>query len=206
MVTCDVTRTIKWRFYIPPHKKRRGIMLYPPKILTFWVSVHPSVQAHNRVLCDTLSLGLGDYCHVRFIHNHFVRTKLFYVAGHFFKKKNSHLTSSYAYKKSHNIQFVRLSLSDGTDVCPSVSASFPDTNLSSFWPIFFKLRMDIDIGEEWFGIAKGLNSFINNRVMTLDWCKNVVSGLVTWVVFDRFSSNFAWTLISGRSGLGLQMG
>ena len=29
---------------------------------------------------------------------------------------------------------------------------------------------------------------------------------LTWVVFDRFSSNFAWTLISGRSGLGLQMG
>ena len=24
--------------------------------------------------------------------------------------------------------------------------------------------------------------------------------------FDRFSSNFGWTLISGRSGLGLQMG
>ena len=28
----------------------------------------------------------------------------------------------------------------------------------------------------------------------------------TWVVFDRFSSNFAWTLILGRSSLGLQMG
>ena len=25
-------------------------------------------------------------------------------------------------------------------------------------------------------------------------------------LYDRFSSNFAWTLISGRSGLGLQMG
>ena len=57
--------------------------------------------------------------------------------------------------------------------CPSVSASFSDSNLSSFWPIFFKLCMDIDIGEEWFGIANGLNSFINNRVMALDWCKNV---------------------------------
>ena len=29
---------------------------------------------------------------------------------------------------------------------------------------------------------------------------------LTWVVFDRFSSNFACTLISGRSGLGLQIG
>ena len=62
-------------------------------------------------------------------------------------------------------------------VCPSISASFPDSNLSSFWPIFFKLCMDIDIGEELFGIANGLNSYINNRVMALDWCKNVISGL-----------------------------
>ena len=58
-------------------------------------------------------------------------------------------------------------------VCPSVSASFPDSNLSSFWPIFFKLCMDIDIRKEWFGIGNGLNSFINNRVMALDLCKNV---------------------------------
>ena len=29
---------------------------------------------------------------------------------------------------------------------------------------------------------------------------------LTWVVFDRVCSDFAWTLISGRSGLGLQMG
>ena len=50
----------------------------------------------------------------------------------------------------------------------SVSASFPDSNLSSLLPIFFKLCMDIDIWEEWFGIANGLNSFINNRVMALD--------------------------------------
>ena len=35
------------------------------------------------------------------------------------------------------------------------SVSFPDSNLSSFWPIFFKLCMDIDIGEEWFGVEKG---------------------------------------------------
>ena len=33
--------------------------------------------------------------------------------------------------------------------------------------------MDIDIREEWFGIANGLNSLINNRIMALDWCKNV---------------------------------
>ena len=51
--------------------------------------------------------------------------------------------------------------------------SFPDSNLSRFWPISFKLCMGIAIWKEWFGIANGLNSFINNRVMALDWCKNV---------------------------------
>ena len=50
---------------------------------------------------------------------------------------------------------------------------FRTLNLSSFWSIFIKLCMDIDIREEWFGIANGLNSFINNRVMAVDWCKNV---------------------------------
>ena len=51
---------------------------------------------------------------------------------------------------------------------PSVSASFPDSNLSTFLPIFIKLCMDIDIGGEWFGIVNELNLFINNRVMALD--------------------------------------
>ena len=55
-----------------------------------------------------------------------------------------------------------------------VKMSFPDSNLSSFWPLFFKLYMDINIREEWFGIANGLHSFINNRVMTLDWFKKVL--------------------------------
>ena len=50
---------------------------------------------------------------------------------------------------------------------------FPDSNLSSFWPSFFKRCMDINIRVEWFGIANGLNSFVNNRVMAFDWCKNV---------------------------------
>ena len=47
-------------------------------------------------------------------------------------------------------------------VRPSVSASFSDSNSSSIRLIFFKLCMDIDIEDEWFGIANGLNSFINN--------------------------------------------
>ena len=61
-------------------------------------------------------------------------------------------------------------------VRPSVNPSafrFQTLNLSSFLLIFFKLCMGIDIREECFGIANGLNLFINNRVMAFDWCKNV---------------------------------
>ena len=43
--------------------------------------------------------------------------------------------------------------------CLSVSASFPCSNFSTFWSIFFKLCIDIGIGEEWYGIASGLISF-----------------------------------------------
>ena len=68
-------------------------------------------------------------------------------------------------------------------VCPSVcavslsvSTSFPFSNFSTFWPIFFKLCIDIGIGEEWYGIASGLISFWNNRVMALSmlYVKNVL--------------------------------
>ena len=71
-------------------------------------------------------------------------------------------------------------------VRPSVSASFPDLNLCSYLPIFFKLCMDIDIGE-CFVIANGLNSFINNRVMALHWCKMCFSSisLNKWLNFDN---------------------
>ena len=60
---------------------------------------------------------------------------------------------------------------------PSVSASFPVFYLSRFWSICFKLCMDIDIREEWFGIANGLNSFINNRGMALDRGLQLLTGL-----------------------------
>ena len=53
----------------------------------------------------------------------------------------------------------------------SVSASFPCSNFSTFWPIFFKLCIDIGNVEEWYGIASGLFSFLNNRVMALDVCQ-----------------------------------
>ena len=109
-------------FYTPPHKKWRGIMLYPPNFEC------PSVSRLS----------------------------------------------------------VRL----------SVSASFPCSNFSTFWPIFFKLCIDIGIGEEWYGIASGLISFWNNRVMALDVCKKCFAlrfRALTLVPFYWFSSNFAFS-------------
>ena len=60
-------------------------------------------------------------------------------------------------------------------VCPSIRPSvLPSPLRFRTLPVFFfKLCMDIDIREVWFWIAKGINSFINNRVIVLDWCKNV---------------------------------
>ena len=85
-------------------------------------------------------------------------------------------------------------------VRPSVSASFSDSNLSSFWPIFFKRFNDIDIGEEWFGIANGLNSFINNRVWPLIDVK-VCFFSVSSEQMDEFWYNFVYALIYTRSML-----
>ena len=55
-------------------------------------------------------------------------------------------------------------------------ASFPCSNFNTFLPIFFKLCIDIGIGEEWYGIANGLISFRNNSVMALDLCPKCIFG------------------------------
>ena len=76
----------------------------------------------------------------------------------------------------------------------SVSTSFPCSNFSTFWPIFFKLCIDIGIGEEWYRVASGLISFWNNRVLALDVCQKCFAlrfRALTVVPFYRFSSNFA---------------
>ena len=52
----------------------------------------------------------------------------------------------------------------------TLCASFPCSNLSAFLPIFFKLCIDIGIGEEWYGIASGIISLRNKRVMALGSC------------------------------------
>ena len=77
---------------------------------------------------------------------------------------------------------------------PSVSASFRCSNFSTFWPIIFKLCIDIGIGKEWYGFASGLIPFWNNRVMALDVCQKFFVlrfRALSLVPFYRFSSNFA---------------
>ena len=66
-------------------------------------------------------------------------------------------------------------------------ASFPCSNFSTFLPIFFKLCIDIGIGEEWYGIVSGIISFRNNRVMILDLCPKCMTGRGSSI-----GSEFAW--------------
>ena len=53
-------------------------------------------------------------------------------------------------------------------------ASFPCSNFSTFLPIFFRLCIDIGIGEVLYGIANGIISFRNNSVMALDLCPKCI--------------------------------
>ena len=55
-------------------------------------------------------------------------------------------------------------------------ASFLCSNFSTFLPIFFKLCIDNGIREEWYGIASGIISFRNNRVVALDLCPKCIFG------------------------------
>ena len=80
-------------------------------------------------------------------------------------------------------------LSVSPSFCPSVNTSFPCSNFSTFWPIFFNICIDIGIREEWYGIASGLILFWNNSVMALDVCQKCFAlrfRALTLVPFYRF--------------------
>ena len=66
-------------------------------------------------------------------------------------------------------------------------ASFLCSNFSTFLPIFFKLCLDIGIGEERYGIAIGIISLRNNRVMALDLCPKCIFGLYLKNEWTRFN-------------------
>ena len=80
-------------------------------------------------------------------------------------------------------------------VRPSVSPSFPCSNFSIFWSIFFKLCIDIDIGEEWYGITNGLFSFRNNRVMALGLSKKCVFPQYLQNKWMNFEKKIVYALI-----------
>ena len=86
--------------------------------------------------------------------------------------------------------------------------SFPCSNCSTFLPIFFKLCIDIGIGEEWYGIASGIISF-RNKLWPLSYVQNAF--LVNILRMNRqisikFCICIAQTLVAERSGTELQMG
>ena len=58
------------------------------------------------------------------------------------------------------------------DVCQKCFALRFRALTSTFIPIFFKRCIDIGIGEEWYGIASGIISLRNNRVMALIYVQN----------------------------------
>ena len=86
--------------------------------------------------------------------------------------------------------------------CPFVRASFPDSNLSSFWPIFFKLCVDIDIREEWFGMAMGFFLSILNSIMALVW-RHIFLCSISCELICGFRSNFVYVLILTKCRLGM---
>ena len=62
------------------------------------------------------------------------------------------------------------------DVCQKCFAlRFRALTLVPFYE-FSSIYIDIGIGEEWYGIASGIISFRNNRVMALDLCPKCIFG------------------------------
>ena len=91
---------------------------------------------------------------------------------------------------------------------PSISTSFPCSNFSTFWPIFFKFCIDTSIGEEWYWIAWA--NFVLKQHSYGPWCMSKMfcasfpcSNLSTFLpIFFKLGIE----LVSERSGMGLQVG
>ena len=77
-------------------------------------------------------------------------------------------------------------------------ALFLCSYFSTFLPIFFKLCIDIGIGEEWYGIASGIISIRNNRVMPLIYVQNAF--LVNILRMNRHLISSQSLNLGGRLG------
>ena len=142
-------------YYTPPHKKWRGIMLYPPNFEcpSARPPVRPSVSASFPCsnfhtfwptffkLC--IDIGIGEEWNG--------------IASGLISFWNNKSYGPWCMSKM-------------------LCASFPYSNFSTFLPIFFKLCIGIGIGQEWYGIASGIILFRNNRVMALDLCPKCIFG------------------------------
>ena len=88
-------------------------------------------------------------------------------------------------------------------------ALFPCSNFSTFLPIFFKLCIDIGIGEEGYGIASGIVSFRNNRVMALDLCPKCIFGQYfknEWTNFNEILHTHCIDIGIGEEWYGIASG
>ena len=88
-------------------------------------------------------------------------------------------------------------------------ASFPYSYFSTFLPIFFKLCIDISIGEEWYGIASGIISFRHKIIMALDLCPKCNFGQYLkneWTHFNKILHMHCLDIGIGEEWYGIASG
>ena len=128
-------------FYTPLHRKRRGIMLYPPNFECpsgVYLSVCLSALRFRALTLVPFGLFLQT------LHRHWYLGGVYGIASGLISFWNNRGMALYLCKKCFALRFRAL-------------------NFSTFLLIFFKLRIDIGIGEKRYGVASGIISFRNNR-------------------------------------------
>ena len=123
------------------------------------------------------------------------RSRRYRVWSHVYVWENGKTVDFYTlpHKSGGVLCYTLRTLSVCPSVCPSVSALFPCFNFSPFLLIFFKLCIDIGIGEELYGIASGIILFWNNSYGHWYMSKMLCASFPCsdLVPFYWFSSNFA---------------
>ena len=79
---------------------------------------------------------------------------------------------------------------------------FHTLNFSSFWPIFFKLCMDIDIRGEWFGMSMGFICQFWTALWPLFEVRFFLCSISCELICG-FRSNFVYALILTKCRLGM---
>ena len=151
-----------WKFglFIPRHTKSGGVLCYTLRTVSVRPSIRPS-SVHPSVCLSALrfrALTLVTFdLFSSTLHRHWYRGRMVWDCkwANFVLKQQSY--GPWCMSKM-------------------LCASFPCSIFSTFLPIFFKLCIGIGIGQEWYGIASGIISFRNNRVMALDLCPKCIFG------------------------------